>query len=202
MNHPTEQEWMAFLYNEGSAQARQEWKLHLAGCPACQQTVQKWREVMGGLTAWRIAGQPNTHKHRLTWMKVAAVAMFAIGLGFAAGLRAGWSGPNAEQLKAQLEPELRTRLQQQLASDLTRQLTAEWQSALDKTRAQISDDLRQYQAQQLTAYALLRRDLENLAVATQTAIGRTYQQLGQLTTYNQPGNESLIPANDSKLKMP
>jgi hypothetical protein len=201
MNHPTEQDWMDFLYNEGSPQARHEWKQHLAGCATCQQSVQKWQEVMGSLTAWRTAGQPTAQAHRFNWAKTAAVALVAVGLGFAVGTRMG-SGPNLEQLKAQLEPELRTRLQQQLASDLTRQLTAEWQSGLDKTRAQISDDLRQYQSQQLTAYALLRRDLENLAVATQTAIGRTYQQLGQLTSYNQSGNESLIPANDSKLKMP
>lgn len=191
MNHPTEQDWMAFLYHEGSIQDRHEWQQHLASCPACQQTVRKWREVMGGLTAWGITGQPKTYQRRFAWLKMAAAAMLAIGLSFMAGLRTGWSRPPAEQLMAQLEPEIRTRLQQQLASDLTRQLSAEWQSALDKTRTQIGDDLRQYQSQQLTAYALLRRDLENLAVATQTAIGRTYLQLGQLTSYNTAGNESL-----------
>ena len=54
--HPTDSEWMLFLYDECSDDEEQMLEEHLASCNRCRQAVASWRRTIGRLDAWQTRG--------------------------------------------------------------------------------------------------------------------------------------------------
>ena len=54
MTHPSNEEWMAYLYSEVDRRKKAELKEHLKRCTECQADVNNWQNVMGELDKWQL----------------------------------------------------------------------------------------------------------------------------------------------------
>jgi hypothetical protein len=87
MKHPTEQEWMEFLYGELPAAPRGELQRHLESCELCQHHVSTWRGTMKQLDEWRVtvATKPKVFPAWAGAWKWAAAACVIFTSAFATG---------------------------------------------------------------------------------------------------------------------
>lgn len=92
MKHPTQETWMAYLYEEITPEEQRDLKQHLEGCAACREQVEDWRVTQGLLdldiaTLQRPAATLRRMGMLNRWSAVAAlvVAALLLGLGFVVG---------------------------------------------------------------------------------------------------------------------
>lgn len=57
MTHPTDEQWMAYLYGELDEQRDDALASHLTQCTKCCQQVDRWRQTMAALDTWRLSGR-------------------------------------------------------------------------------------------------------------------------------------------------
>src|SRR5687767_1853861 len=93
MKHPTQEQWMDYLYGESPAPQRAELAAHLQSCPACAAQVARWGGVQACLDEWKL---PDTAKRPawrmpagVKWAMAAAFMIAALGIGFGAGRVSG-----------------------------------------------------------------------------------------------------------------
>ena len=83
MNHPNQQEWMAYLYKELGRKRQAELKEHLKQCSQCQADVTAWCGVMKELDRWKLPERRGVSKARwdikwaVRWAAAAVVLIFA-----------------------------------------------------------------------------------------------------------------------------
>ena len=87
VNHPSAEEWMAYLYNELAPERKRELRAHLAQCGDCGKQLHQWRASMLALDDWKmpaprlkVLAQPP-----VTLLKWAAAAAVVLVAGFAIG---------------------------------------------------------------------------------------------------------------------
>ncbi len=164
MNHPTAEEWMAFLYGETSPEAKETLQAHLHVCPPCQATVDNWRATIGHLQSWRVPAQQAPGARAVPVLKWAIAALFVLGVGVGVGRLSAPAGANPAALRAALLPELR------------QELSADVQAALSQDRSGLTNDFRRQ----------LRAGFERMASDT-LAVSRAETQLllsDFIQTYN------------------
>src|SRR5262245_7443700 len=110
MNHPTREDWMAYLYGEISREVKGKLIAHLDACDDCRANVANWRHAMLALDAWQLpAAQPRRNwAPTLKWAAAAAVLLLA-GFGFGRSLSP--TPANAAAIRAAIEPSLKNSLE-------------------------------------------------------------------------------------------
>ncbi len=214
MNHPTQEEWIAFVYGELPPGSSAPLETHLASCSECRLRVDGWRESMARLDEWKLPARrrPRSLVPAIQW---GLAALFLVGLGAGITRLTNPRSPDLAQVRAQLLPGLR--------EDLRREFNADLQAALRATRVQFNQELERSSFDTLAAssaesrrlltelaqawatdqqktlalldreerrrkadVAWIRTDLEKVAVATDATFKDIGQELGQWASYSQP----------------
>ena len=214
MNHPSREEWMSYLYDELNADQSANLKAHLHTCLDCKYKVNEWRAARSGLDEWRVPkrrGRVLLAQPMVKWA-VAAAIVLSIGVGIG---RLTSAPPDVQQVRAAIEPELRQELRREFAqlfrdqldksasttlaasTEQTRQLLAEFARAVEAKRTEdyqaINAALDKLQSQRLADFFSLKKDVDTMAVLTESGFRRAQQQLVQLADYSQPANSSNSP---------
>src|SRR5262245_60602135 len=103
MNHPTREEWMAFLYGEHAA--KNQMKEHLATCDECQANVARWKHAMKALDTWRLTSAPPMRSWQPA-VKWAAAAVVILAAGFGFGRTVSPARIDPVKIRAAIEPSL------------------------------------------------------------------------------------------------
>ena len=183
---------MSFLYHEGEPDRHAEMHAHLQSCAECADRVNLWRGSMQALDQWPAPAYRRAVARRPAWLKWAAAAALAAGLGFGIGRAVQRPSVDLAALKAALARDFDARLATTVASSSgeVQRLLAEFMQAQDNRRSvdreEIVTALRQLDAKYAANIAALRSELETVAVNTQDGLLETHQQLGLLASYTQP----------------
>jgi anti-sigma factor RsiW len=137
MNHPTREEWMAYLYGEISRGAKGKLIMHLDACDECRANVANWRHTMLALDSWEL---PAAQARRnwtpvVKWAAAAAVLLFA-GFGFGRAV-SPTATAKAEAIRAAIEPSLKNSLETDLRQKLAREIEDKWRSDFAAARARL-----------------------------------------------------------------
>jgi hypothetical protein len=210
MNHPTNEEWMSYVYRETTGVEHARLAEHLQNCPQCQTGITEWQALQKNLDDWQIpahgaAGRKSKQLHSSgAWLKwAAALALFA-GIGFGVGRVSMLASINPEKLRAAIEPEIRQQLRQEFAQTLRQELDKTASATLTASREQarglldeyddaravddqaISAALDQLQSQQTADYVSLKKQLDTVAVLTDAGLRQTQDQVVRLAAYTEP----------------
>lgn len=155
MNHPTREEWVAYLYGECDARDQARLTAHLRDCDACREQVEAWRRTMYAMSAWELApGAKRTRALVPRWAPVAAAAAVALLVGVGAARVTAPEPVDVEALRAEL------------ALGLREEIGKEWRTALALTSERLYSEL----------YTQLRDDVDS---ATARAVLLTRAEAGQ-----------------------
>jgi hypothetical protein len=162
MKHPSKEEWMDFVYGE-KADAT-ELRAHLASCADCRRDVESWRATMRTLDAWKLPAEKVSPRGAQWFRWAAAAAVFlSAGIAIGASMR---KGPDVGAIEKSI------------------QTLAE---RIDQERATTALALRDLEARRVSDLVSLRRDLEQVAVATDAGLKMTQNQLVRLASYSGDG---------------
>ena len=214
MNHPSREEWMSYLYDELNADQSANLKAHLHTCPDCKSKVNEWQAARSGLDEWRVPKKRGRVLLAQPMVKWAAAAAIVLSIGVGIG-RLTSAPPDVQQVRAAIEPEMRQELRREFAqlfrdqldksasttlaasTEQTRQLLAEFARAVEAKRTEdyqaINAALDKLQSQRLADFFSLKKDVDTMAVLTESGFRRAQQQLVQLADYTQPANSSNSP---------
>jgi anti-sigma factor RsiW len=207
MNHPNDEQWMAYLYHELDAAERESLKAHLRTCGECKIKVGGWQETQRNLAAgrWtpkRLRGAASLRP--ATAFKWAVAALFLCA-GIAIG-RLTMAPVSADTVRAEIEPQLRREFAQmlhdevnksvtgtlQVSGEQTKSLLANYAAAAETNRAAdnaaILTALNRLSEQHIADYLLLKKDVDTVAVNTDLGFRSTQQELNQLADYPLPAN--------------
>lgn len=134
MNHPGQEEWMAYLYDETPDDDREFMEAHLQECDDCRERVAAWQGVMGELDRWELPVERKRVRGGLRLLAGALAALLLVALGLAAGL---WAAP------ARLEPaEFRATVDRAVNEAVTGEVERVLQSELADSNARLRKELR------------------------------------------------------------
>jgi hypothetical protein len=207
MKHPTQQEWVAYLYREVDSTTRSRLEVHLAGCENCRAQLDQWRRAQQHLDSWQ-PPKPTLKSSALPpfsrLVRWAAAALFMVALGFALGRSS--SELSAETVAA-LRDELRGELTELVNAQFSETSSATLAAAQSHTASAIREFVDLYQSDRAaanqaistaisrldTAFLSLRKDLETVALNSDVGLRHTQQQLVRLADYTQA--DSISPTN-------
>ncbi|PYJ56960.1 MAG: hypothetical protein DME24_20650 [Verrucomicrobia bacterium] len=214
MNHPSREEWMSYLYDELNADQSANLQAHLHTCPDCKSKVNEWQAARSGLDEWRVPKRRGRVVLAQPMVKWAAAAAIVLSIGVGIG-RLTSAPLDVQQVRAAIEPEMRQELRREFAqlfrdqldksasttlaasTEQTRQLLAEFARAVEAKRTEdyqaINAALDKLQSQRLADFFSLKKDVDTMAVLTESGFRRAQQQLVQLADYTQPANSSNSP---------
>jgi hypothetical protein len=207
MSHPTKEQWMSYCYRESNARERAELAAHLRSCPQCAATMDAWQETRTDLNVFRL------HRTRrakgqifmpmvLKWAAVIALLASVFGLG-------KWSSTsrNFEAFRAKLEPELRAEfraefsqlLQNEIektrgsmaaasderAKELLKAFASETNARQKKELQALYAAMARIDSQRTSDYAVLKSELDALAINADAELRTTDQHLHELATFAQ-----------------
>jgi len=214
MNHPTNEQWISYCYNEVHARERAELAAHLQSCPECAGTLDAWRRTRSDLDEWKLRRKRRRRAlipPALKWATVAAAALF---LGFALG-RFALATQIVGGLRARLETEVRNQLRGWLAQMLREEmnktrnsLTVASEERTKELLKVFAGEMRGRQKEEIRAlytaldkidsqrasdYLALKKELDTLAVNADAELRTTERHLIQLATYGQPIGPATSP---------
>ena len=205
MNHPTNEQWMSFCYNEVGPEERARLAEHLQACPHCSAAMNAWQQTKNDLNTWRLPKVRTRVRMQPLLIKWAAAALLLF-TSFCLGRLSFTAHPTRDSLD-QMRHEITAMVQQQLGNaadsiaaaseERTKQQLA---SALDDLRAEqlksrraLSAALQKMEAQRAADYVSLRKDLDTLAVNADAQLRTTERHLLQVATLAKPINASATP---------
>lgn len=172
MNHPTHEEWMAFLYEDLEPADKSRLAAHLQSCDACRGQIQTWRATKRSLDAWQLPATRPTPARFARWAAAAAVLLVAGGT-IGATLR---PAPDLAAFQERLD---------HFAAE-NRALVAQLTNVIAENRLQDRESLvvtlRELETRRLAEMQSLRRDLETVAAQTEN-------QFVRLAGYSGSANE-------------
>jgi anti-sigma factor RsiW len=173
-NHPEREDLVRYLYGEIKPDLRRQLEGHLQGCAECREEFQSWKRSLHRLDAWRLPRTNAPLEVLAPFLKWAAAAVIVLGLGFGLG-RVTARQADLETVRARVEPEIRR--------EFTEMLRREIDKSSATTLAQA-----QRQAEEVGAayYALLKKDLDTVAINTDVSLQQTERNLLQVAEYSQP----------------
>jgi hypothetical protein len=215
MNHPTREEWMAYLYDELTAEEHSSLAAHLAVCPDCKMRVNDWRWTRKNLDAWQLPTRHARVPVQRPLVRWAAAAALILGIGFGVGRFATPATANAGKIRAAIEPEIRQQLRQEFtqllrdeldkaasatlaaSGEQTKHWVEDYDRALETKRTEDSQAIRaalnKLESQLLADVVSLKKDVDTVAVYADAGLRRARQELVQLADYAQPANISNSP---------
>jgi hypothetical protein len=177
MNHPEREELVQYLYGEIRPDLRRQLDGHLQGCADCREELQAWKRSLHRMDSWKLPRTTPLLEVFAPFLKWAAAAVLVLGLGFGVGrLTAGQA--DVEKVRAQLEPKIRQEFTEMLRREIDKSATA--------TLAQAQ---RQAEEVGATYYALLKKDVDTVAINTDASLQQTERTLMQVAEYSQPAGK-------------
>jgi hypothetical protein len=212
MNHPSEEEWMAYLYDELPKAAKAPFTAHLEACADCQQSVAAWQKTMTGLTQWKVPvtriGTPKVGSIRpSSTLRWAVAAVLALGGGIAIGRLAPL--PISASAKTALVADLRRQVQDEVKADQQRWLAdfiENYETQRQQDLQRVSTLFNRADEKRQIENLRLRRAIETVAVVAADKFQRTETELGHLASYAQAEfttddlDEPLTPQNQPNRK--
>jgi hypothetical protein len=209
MNHPSCEEWVAYLYKELNGAQRATLTAHLAECPACRQQVEDWRVTRRQLDRWQIVpadARPLPSRQWYPALRWAVTALLLITAGFAFARMTGPADVDVAALRVELRDELIEAIREPMessaaatlatANNQTRELFEEFALGYQADRAAdhavILTALQELESRRATDFVSLRKDLETVAVHSDFEFRRTQQDLIRLADFTIP---SPLPSN-------
>jgi hypothetical protein len=205
MNHPSNEHWMSYLYEELSPAARREADAHLQGCPECRQRMDQWRGTMGLLDADHATlALPRRGQLAAAWQPVlrwALAASVVLVTGFLAGRATGPDQADLEKQVAAAKEQLSTELRARYQDDLKAIAAATVTTTTEQNKAFLTEFNRQFNdarsqerrdwlaaldainERHTTEMASLRQGLNILARETGTGFRQAESQLNLLAAY-------------------
>ncbi len=182
LNHPPREEWMAHLYNELSHPDHERLSAHLKRCPECRVRVGEWRATMASLDKWKLpAVRPARAAQPLLKWAVAAALVFGLGLGLGSGYLLSANARNLAATRREMQTQFQVQLDQQ-----RKQLIAEMTRVVDERSFKDSRvtlaALREMNAAHRADYDALHKELETMAVLTESGLRETHQQIVSLAS--------------------
>jgi len=189
MTHPTEEQWMSYLYGELERKSQAALAEHLRSCPECRTQVTAWSDAKESLDGWRLSEVPAARANLRPLVKWTAAAALLVAVAFATGrltstrradarLRGSGAGTAAEldSLRADLR-DLHKKLEEQneqlvtASVDASRYETVRLLAAFAersevarlRDRQMLVEALGQWRSQDVREHAALRTGLEVLA---------------------------------------
>lgn len=160
--HPSEQEWMEYLYDEMTSTERSAVEAHLKACAPCREKRDGLQGTQRSLDEWRVV-VPAKHELAKGWQPVvkwAAAAVLVATTAFATG-RISRAPVDVAALQAQISKPIEERVYQQLQAASEQALTA----AEEKLRAQLAARLQEVTDKAMAeAAANTKKQLDELAV--------------------------------------
>jgi hypothetical protein len=222
MKHPTEEQWMSYLYDETDPTLRGELEGHLNTCAQCRDQVAGWRGSMSMLdedTATLVT--LSRRRTSSAWQPVARWAVAAsvvLALGFWAGRTTGLSRADLNQELSAARSRISTELRAQYQEDL-KTLAAATVAATTKQTVETLSDVRdqfinaraedrrelllaldRMEIQRAEDYRNLRGGLVRLARQTGSGFEQTENQLSLLTSVVNDGTGNSPAAEIQNLK--
>jgi len=210
MTHPTQEQWMDFLYGEMPSPRKIELESHLAACAECRARQADFRAATQALDAWQVRPRHAPARRFAAWMppiKWAAAAALLATATFGAGRRTAPS-LDPETLRAEVARQVESRVVQevQTASERilaeTRQVSEQAMANASAAHAQRLEQfaaslaalrqedqqtvlaaLRQLDSDRQAEDRSLRQDLERVALFSDRSFKSAQRQLVQLTGY-------------------
>ncbi len=210
MKHPSQEEWISYLYGETPTDERNTLDRHLKQCDLCRQQVNQWKATMIDLSQWELPGRkaqvPVGRRSPLTFavIKWAAAATLMVGISYGAG-RLSVSPDTLGQMRAEIEKDVREQLRAEWKGEWAGMLAEAQKLAREDAQSKAQRDiaaaagqmqqiLTDYDEKRLQEYkfvlaelkrldashAWLRRELETVALATEFGLKRAQAQLVQL----------------------
>jgi hypothetical protein len=174
MNHPKREDWVQYLYGEIKPDLRRQLNEHLQSCAECGEELQNWKRSLQRLDAWKLPRTSARLDAVTPFLKWAAAALLVLGLGFGFG-RLTARQADLAKVRAQVEPGLRREFAELLRREIDKS------SATTLAQAQ-----RQAEEVGAAYYALLKKDLDTVAINTDVSLRRAEQGLMQVADYRQP----------------
>ena len=160
MNHPTQEQWMEYVYHEMPSPDRKELEHHLKGCPACREKAVELQGTTRTLDTWKVE-VPAKHAFAARWqpgLKWAVAAALLVTTAFAAG-RISEPKVDVEALQAQISKPIEEKVQRDLLASEQARLAAH-----EKEMAELNLRLQAVAAKAAEANAAAREHLEQLAL--------------------------------------
>ena len=213
MKHPSNEEWIAYLYQETNSGEHADLAGHLRNCPQCQARVNEWQVAQKGLESWRLEPRRAARKAALPWfadpwLKWAATVVLFAGIGFSAGRFSSGGSVDPQKLRAQIVPEVRQLVRAELEKTMqeeleksaaatlaasreqSRRMLSDYAGKSDSARAEeysvISAALDRLDSQQADDYLSLKKQLDTVAVLTDAGLRRTENQMVELAGVSTP----------------
>jgi anti-sigma factor RsiW len=174
MNHPKPEDWVQYLYGELKPDLRRQLNEHLQGCHECDEELQNWKRSLHRLDAWKLPRTRARLDAVTPFLKWAAAALLVLGLGFGFG-RLTARQADLAKVRAQVEPGLRREFVEMLRREIDKS------SATTLAQAQ-----RQAEEVGAAYYALLKKDLDTVAINTDVSLQQAQRELLQVAVYKQP----------------
>jgi hypothetical protein len=196
MTHPTREEWMSFLYDELSSDERAGLQTHLDACAECRAQMNTWQSAAQQMGEWKLPPKRKSAAARILtrW----AIAAAIVGLGIVGGARLVSLNSEVKQLRTEMRQELIEEVRRDLNSALTQVSEQATKSATTEAQAliaavaqkleekRLTDQqamlaaLQKMNAQHAADYASMRKELETVAVFTETGLQRAQNQIATL----------------------
>jgi len=180
MTHPTREQWISYLHDETHAGERGALAHHLNECIECRAQVTAWQETRRRLDTWKLAPPRSRRTLAFAWPRwavTAAAAAVVLMAGFALGRSAGPSRTELASLRAEV---------QELKAGLGASLEAANGAETRKQLLDFANELNTRFAALQTQQAVLRRELETVAVLTEAGFNQTANRLVELASASQP----------------
>jgi hypothetical protein len=190
--HPTQEKWMEFLYEETDHRERRAIEQHLKTCDPCRKRHSDFQQARTSLDKWRVS-IPERHRFSTNWAPVVKWAAAAVVLVSTAFATARVSQPDPRQIEARVEQALHQKVAADFESKLealiatqqeqVEQLARSIATLREEDQKVIFESLRELQTQQALEYRKLRQSLETMAVLTDRSLKDAQRKLVQLASY-------------------
>lgn len=184
MKHPTDEQWIDWLYGEQGRDQRRALQAHRDVCPQCDQRLRGWENTRRRLDGAGRGFGLETSRPAATgfsWVpRLAAAALILIlGLGTGWLSRASVASRETRALQAEMEARWAHQLGTTRAEILA-QVTAESEASRAEDMAVFLDAIADLRAQYGNQLATLREDLEMIALNTEASFSEAGAQLFQI----------------------
>jgi hypothetical protein len=191
VNHPSAEEWMAYLYDEIVPERKREMHAHLAQCGDCGRQLQEWRSGMAALDDWKlpVMRRRPSAMQPATMLKWAAAAAVVLAVGFAIGRQTSTAVGEVAELRASVA-QLAQQVESSRAtpSEGTLQFLSEYAKANEQSRLEDRQTVGLALREMDSRLVKLRTELETVAVNTETGFRQTKEGLTTLATYTVAGH--------------
>lgn len=206
MNHPSNDQWMCYCYDELPKGERAQLAAHLQACAVCAAKVREWEQARRELDTFKISvRRPRASYHlaaplALKWAAAISVLCLAVALGWLGAAQRASGLKHEAELKTQIRSEFASILQhegeriqaaataesQKRAGELIKVFEAEFAAEQKKELRAVYAALDKIDSQRASDFIALKKELGTLAVNADAEFRSTERHLQELATLAQP----------------